>query len=187
MDVKISLRSGLRRRVLEYYVTHPGAAPYVHELARKLALDPGNLSREMTKLGRLGLLVSQRRGRRKHYLLNPRNNLYPQLRRTLLRSANVVPLLEKVLGQVAGVQLAYLYGPCVRRWHNPHVPLDLLILGRFPAARLNQAIQRLERRLGRKIRCVVHTRAEFSARRRKNNTFLADFRWKPKIALVPVA
>jgi DNA-binding transcriptional ArsR family regulator len=186
MGVKISLRSGLRRRLLGYYFAHPGAAPYIHELAFNLAVDPGNLSREMARLERLGLLVSQRRGRRKHYLLNPKHNLYRPLKQAVIRSTEAVPILEKALGQIGGVQLAYLYGPCVRRWHNPRVPLELLILGRLPAARLNQAIQRLERRLGRKIRCVARTRAELASPS-KSDTFLADFRWKPKIALVPEA
>lgn len=181
----ISLRSELRLRVLEYYFTHPNAAPYVHELARNLLLDPGNLSREMARLQRLGLLLDERRGSRKHYRINRKNGLYHPLKRFVLRSTEAIPRLEKTMGKIRGVRFAFLYGPCIHRMHDPAVPLDLLILGRPAVDSLRETLRRLERRLGRKIECLVLTRAEFEARRERKDPSLAEVLWKPKIALVP--
>jgi predicted transcriptional regulator with HTH domain len=185
MDVKITLRSGLRRRLLEYYFGHPGAAPYVHELARSLVLDPGNLSREMASLERLSLLLSERRANRKHYRLNRRSALYQHLKASVNRSTRTIPMLEKALGKIPGIQFACLYGPSVSRRHDPYVPLDLLILGRPAAARLADTLRRLERQFGREIHFLVVTRAEFAALRKTGDRRLADFVWAPKIALVP--
>lgn len=183
----ISLRSELRRRVLEYYFTHPRAAPYIHELARVLSLDPGNLSRELASLERLRLVNGERRGFRKHYRLIRSNVLCGRLKRIVLRSAKIIPGLEKALREIGGVQLACLYGPCVHRMHDQAVRLDLLILGSPATDRLNRTLLRLERRLGRKIECLILTRAEFEVLREQNDLSLADILWKPRIGLVPRA
>jgi len=181
----ICLRSELRRRVLEYYFTRPGAAPYIHELARSLSVDPGNLSREMSRLERLHLLLGERRGTHKHYRLNREDSLYGPLKRAVLRSTEAIPRLGKALAKIAGVQVACLYGPCVHRTHDPAVRLDLLILGRPAAVTLTGVLRSLERRLGRKIDCLVLTRAEFEVRRGRNDPSLGDVLLKTKIALVP--
>jgi DNA-binding transcriptional ArsR family regulator len=181
----ISLRSELRCRVLEYYFTHPGTTPYIHELARALSLDAGNLSREMARLERLRLVIGERRGPRKHYRLNRRNVLCGRLKRIVLRSARIIPWLQKAFEEIGGIQHACLYGPCVHRAHDQAVQLDVLILGSPATDGLTRSLRRLERRLGRKIECLILTREEFEALRENNDPILADILWKPKIALVP--
>jgi predicted nucleotidyltransferase len=183
MDAKLSWRSELRRRLLEYFVAHPGAEPHVHLLARILVLDSANLAREMVRLERLGLLKVERRANRKHYRLNRQSALYRSVKDAISRTTGAIPELEKALGRTPGVEFAWLYGTCVRRRHDPRIPLDLLILGRPAPARLHRTIREMARRLGREIHFTVLAPQEFAALRKKGDERLADFHWAPKIDL----
>src|ERR1700747_1506719 len=58
----ISLRSELRRKLLTYFYTNRAARVYVRQLASALGVDSTNLSRELARLEREGLLRSEIEG-----------------------------------------------------------------------------------------------------------------------------
>jgi len=59
----ISLRSDLRRKLLTFFYVNRSARAYVRQLAVELQVDSTNLSRELARLEREGLLRSEIEGR----------------------------------------------------------------------------------------------------------------------------
>jgi DNA-binding transcriptional ArsR family regulator len=71
------LGSNLRRKLLTYLYSNRSARIYVRQMAAILGVDPTNLSRELSRLEREGLLRSEVEGRQRYYSINPG---YPYLK-----------------------------------------------------------------------------------------------------------
>jgi len=181
----MSLRSKLRRDLLAYYFTNPGATHYLRELAGLLAADPANLSREMTSLERQGIFLSQTRGRQKYFRLNRAHSLFNEYRRIIFKTAGVAGQLRNTLSGVAGVRRAHLYGSFARDQTDSLSDIDVLIVGEPNAEALEKVIGKLEKRLRREINYTVMDPREFQVRRDKKDPFLEAVS-KDQVELLPV-
>ncbi len=180
----INLRSQLRRELLRYYFTNPGASHYLRELAGLLRLDPANLSRELGRLERQGLFASERRGIQKYFHLNRSYPLYEEVRRIVFKTVGAVGQLRNSLKQVPGVEEAYLYGSFARNQQDAMSDIDVLLVGQPRAEELEGAIRKLERQLHREINYTLLSPKEFRTRRATKDAFLEDIWRHKKISLV---
>lgn len=178
-DNMINLRSNLRRELLRYYFTNPKAEHYVRELARLLAVDPANLSRELAKLTRQRIFLSHARGRQKYFRVNRDHPLYDEFRGIIFKTVGVVGQLREALRVLRGVNKGYLYGSFARNQEDPLSDIDVLVVGSVPAEKLETRIRPLERRLRREINYTLMTPQEFEGRRAQKDPFLQDL-WRHK-------
>lgn len=72
--------SRLRAKVLQQLFGHPGRSYYVRELAGAIGQDSTNVSRELARLERNGVVVSIGQGKRKYYKANPDFPAFEQLK-----------------------------------------------------------------------------------------------------------
>lgn len=180
----LNFRSELRQKLLGYYFTNPKANHYLRELADLLGVDPANLSRELRRLEREGLFVSQHRGLQKYFRLHPKYPLYEEVRRIVFKTVGVLGQLRGALQKVGGVTEAYLYGSFARNQQDASSDIDVLLIGRPKAEELETTIQKLERQLGREINYIVLGPKEFRTRRARQDAFLEDIWRHKKISLV---
>jgi predicted nucleotidyltransferase len=169
-----NLRSKARRLLLAYYFTNPTARHHVRELAKRLAVDPSNLSKELRRLEDDGLFASEVSGRQKYFWLNKKYPMYTEVRRIVEKTIGAVPLLAQALKKVQGVQEAYLYGSFARDQHDATSDIDVLVIGTPKAEALALAIQALERQLGREVNYTALGRKEIEARRARKDAFLEN-------------
>lgn len=73
-------QDSLKRRLLGYFFTHPGAEHYLRELALLLRVDPANLARDLRPLERDGIFRTRNRGKMKFFFLNRDYPLYEEMR-----------------------------------------------------------------------------------------------------------
>jgi predicted nucleotidyltransferase len=180
----IDLRSQLRQRLLAYYFTNPSARLHLRGLARVLEVDPANLLNELKRLERFGLFLSEREGRQRYFRLNKKFGLYREIAGIVASTVGVVPMLREALQHIEGIEEAYLYGSFARGGQDTASDVDVLIVGRPAAQKLERAIRTLERRLGREINYTVMSKAELRTRRGRGDAFLADIWRHKRIALV---
>jgi len=77
----INFRSKLHKALLNYYFSNPEDGHYIRELSRNLSFSVSLLSRELNKFTRLGIFVSSKRGKEKHFFLNKHHPLYNEFRK----------------------------------------------------------------------------------------------------------
>lgn len=82
----VSLRSGVTRKVLNYFFVNPQESLYVNELSRKLDLDKRNLVKKLKELESEGLLKSELRGNLKIYSINKSYPLYKEYQKIILNT-----------------------------------------------------------------------------------------------------
>ncbi len=180
----IDLRSKLRQKLLGYYFTNPGASYYLRELAEALEVDPANLSRELRRLERQGLFVSEKRGKQKYFRLNRNYPLYDEVRGIVFKTVGAVGQLRNTLQQVTGIREAYLYGSFAKNQQDAASDIDILVIGKPEAEELEVAIRKLERQLGREINYTLLSPEEFKTRRADKDAFLEDVWRGKKISLI---
>lgn len=175
----IALGSSLRRKLLTYLYSNRSARFYVRQMAGILDVDPTNLSRELTRLEKEGLLQSEVEGRQLYYTVNRR---YPYLKPlfTMLRgSVGMVPTLKNSLARVAGIDSAYVYGSFAKNEADASSDIDLLIVGQPDQIVLASEIRRTEKMLRREINYTVFNQQELEQKLKARNPFVTDI-WRGK-------
>jgi len=179
----LDLRSSARRRLLVYYFTNPTARRHLRDLAEQLSIDPSNLSKELGRLEREGLFQSEVSGRQKYFQLNREYPLFNEVRSIVRKTIGASSVLAESFKNIQGIDEAYLYGSFARNEHDAASDIDVLVIGKPKAGVLAEAVQGLERQLGREINYTVMTRKELKSRRDRKDAFLQNV-WHNKRALV---
>jgi DNA-binding transcriptional ArsR family regulator len=105
------LASRLRAKAIGWLFTHPDERYFVRQLTSILDEDSTNLSRELAKLARMGILICREEGRQKYYQVNRDSPVFEELRGLAVKSYAVVDTLSKALGQSAErIDSAFIYG-----------------------------------------------------------------------------
>jgi predicted nucleotidyltransferase/predicted transcriptional regulator with HTH domain len=175
----LALRSELRRKLLAYFYMNRSARVYVRQLAAALDVDSTNLSRELARLHREGLLRSETEGRQLYYSINRR---YPQLKAVfslVQATVGLVPTLASALHRVHGIDKAWLYGSFAKNESDGASDIDLLIVGQPEAGKLAAEISRLEKILNREVNYTVLKLQELKRKVAAHDPFLTDV-WEGK-------
>ena len=180
----LDLRSKARQRLLAYYFTNPAARRHLRDLAQRLSIDPSNLSKELQRLEREGLFQSEVSGRQKYFRLNHGYPLFDEMRGIVGKTIGAMPLIAQSLKKIAGIEEAYLYGSFARNQQDAASDIDVPVIGNPKGDTLADAMQKLERRLGREINYAVLSRKEFDSRRAHKDAFLESVWRNKRIPLV---
>jgi predicted nucleotidyltransferase/predicted transcriptional regulator with HTH domain len=175
----LSLRSELRRKLLAYFYASRSARVYVRQLAKALDVDSTNLSRELARLEREGLLRSEVEGRQRYYSINPQ---YPYLKAVfslLQGTVGIVPTFKSALHRVRGIDQAYLYGSFAKNEADAASDIDLLIVGQPDPKNLAAEIRKLEKTLNREVNYTVLKSQELKRKLAAHDPFLTDV-WQGK-------
>jgi predicted nucleotidyltransferase len=175
----ISLRSELRRKVLTFFFVNRSARVYVRQLAGALRADSTNVSRELGRLEREGLLRSETEGRQLYYSVNRE---YPYLKPVfalLKGTVGVEPTLRRALKPISGIESAWLFGSFAKNEADAASDIDLLIVGQPDQSVLASEVRNAEKALRREISYTVLTPTELKRRLKKRDAFIADI-WKGK-------
>ena len=175
----LSLRSNLRRGLLAHLYSNRSARFYVRQMAALLGVDPTNLSRELARLEKEGLLRSETEGRQRYYSINPE---YPYLKPlfTMLRgSIGIVPRLQEALTGIEGIDAAYIYGSFAKDEADASSDIDLLIIGEPEQAALAAEIRRAEKVLKRDVNYTLLKSQELKRKLKSQDPFVTDI-WRGK-------
>jgi len=180
----LDLRSKARQRLLTYFFTNFAARRHLRDLADHLSIDPSNLSRELRRLEREGLFRSEVIGRQRYFHLNRDYPLFNEVRSILVKTFGAAPLIAQSLRELEGIEEAYLYGSFARNQQDAASDIDVLVIGVPHGEALAEAVQKLERQLGREINYTVLTRKEFDLRRTRKDAFLENVWHHKRIPLI---
>lgn len=183
-DHMFDLRSKARQRLLAYYFTNPTARLHLRYLAEQLSIDPSNLSRELRRLENEGLFRSEVNGRQKYFQLNRQYPLFDEVRGIVTKTVGAIPLIAQSLRKIEGIEEAHLYGSFARNQQDATSDIDVLVIGAPRGDALAEAVEKLERQLGREISYMVLTRREFDSRRSRKDAFLENIWHNKRVSLV---
>jgi predicted nucleotidyltransferase len=170
----INLRSRVQKKILGYYFTNPDVSLHLRDLAKIIGEDPGQLSREIVRLERDGLFISEIQGRQKYIRLNRAHFLYDELEGIILKTAGVVGQLRNILSTIPTISRAYVYGSFAKSEFDARSDVDLLLVGSPSQEVLEEEVKKLEKGFKREINYVLMSDEEFNSRKGDNDPFLLE-------------
>jgi predicted nucleotidyltransferase len=180
----LNLRSKSRQRLLVFYFTNPTARLHLRDLAKRLHIDPSNLSKELERMERDGLFRSEISGRQKYFQLDRKYPLFREVRSIVAKTIGAIPMMAESLRRIEGIEEAWLYGSFARNQQDAGSDIDVLMIGAPSDELLAEGVRKLERELRREINYTVMTRKEFNSRRARKDVFLGNVWPNKRVSLV---
>ena len=176
------LGSGLRAKLIGWLFTHPDEEFFVRQLESLLDEDSTNLSRELVRLERLGVLTCRTSGRQKHYRANPLCPIHDELRGIARKTAGLTDILRELLAPLSGeIVVAFIYGSQASGTSQAASDVDLMVVGKVGFGEVVAALQPAQEKLGREINPTVYSKAEFNAKLHKGHHFVRAVMEGPKL------
>lgn len=178
------LGSRLRAQVIGWLFTHSDERFYVRELTSLLGEDSTNLSRELARLEKLGLVLSEEEGKQKYYRANPDSAVFEELKGLALKTTGLIDVLREALAPSdEKIELAFVFGSQAKGTADWRSDVDLLIVGNMEETVLHSAISIAEARLHRSVNYTLLTPKEFRARMDEKGSFLEHVMKAPKLMI----
>jgi len=173
-NIMLEIRSKIAQKILGYYLLNPQKEHYINELAKMLAVDPGNLYRKLKELEEEGILVSDTRGREKYYKINNRYSLLKEVKKSYEFKYGIENLIKEKLAQLKGLEEAYIFGSYAKNSLNSESDVDLLLIGSHSSLEALRKILPIQKSVGREINIIDLTRKEFESRKKKKDEFMEN-------------
>jgi uncharacterized protein len=179
------LGSKLRAKVLGWLFTHTDERFFVRQLTALLNLDSTNLSRELARLEKMGLLISSASGKQKYYQANPKSPVFNELHSLMIKTAGIADILRSVLEPaVKQIDLAFVFGSIASRMEERASDIDVMIIGDISFGDLVSLFSPAEKILGREINPVVYPSQEFQNKVKSDHHFVNSVLEEEKIFLI---
>lgn len=173
-----------RRRILGLLLLRPDEALHGREIARRVSLPAGTITRELVKLAGAELLRREKRGNQHVYSANTANPIFTELSGILRKTSGIADVLRHALAPVSPkLRSAFVFGSVAQGRESAGSDIDLMLIGNIGFAEAVGLLHPVQEALGREINPKVFGANEFAGRRAKE-AFLRDVLKKPKIFLV---
>lgn len=183
--LKKLLGSRLRARVLGWLFTHPDERFFVRQLQTLLGEDKTNLSRELARLAKMGVLTSCTEGRQKYYQANRNSPIFSELQMLVSKTIGVADMVRSGLAPLTDrIDCALIYGSLAAGQTRVDSDVDLLVVGVVTFAEVVSTLATVQEDLGREINPSVFPRSEFRERLAAGDHFLRSVLAGPKIMLI---
>ncbi len=155
------LGSKLRAKVLGWLFTHPDERYFVRQLTALVGEDSTNVSRELARLGKSGILVSTTEGKQKYYQANKELPVFNELKSLVTRADSTLSrrftVPEAQLAEFCRrhhIRKLALFGSVLRDDFGPDSDIDVLVEfepGHVPGFAIIAMEDELSQMVGRKV------------------------------------
>lgn len=172
-----------RRRVLGLLLLRPEEALHGREIARRIGLPAGTITRELTRLADVGLLKRERRGNQVLYRADTDCAVFSEVASILRKTSGVVDVLIQALTPVMPqLRVAFVFGSVAQGRETAGSDVDVMLIGDIGFAQAVELLHPTQALLGREINPKVFSDTAFVSSL-DNQPFLQDVLSKPKLFL----
>ena len=154
-------------------------------ISRATGISEGGVHKEVERLERSGLVVSERVGRTRLVRPNALSPFFPHLRALLLKAFGPVDLLRRELASIGGIEEAFVFGSWAAaeagELYRAPQDIDVMVIGEPDLDELYEVLRDVEDQIGRPVQPTVMSRAEWKA---DQTGFAQNIRSGPRVALV---
>jgi predicted nucleotidyltransferase len=179
------LGSKLRAKVLGWLFSHPDERYFVRQLTGLVKEDSTNVSRELARLEKTGILVSTTEGRQKYYQANRESPLFDELHGLMLKTVGIADVLRSALAPAQEkIKTAFIFGSIATGNENRRSDIDVMVIGRVSFEEVVSLLSPAEEKLRREVNPVVYPITEFKKKVKEDHHFVKAVLEDPKIFLI---
>ena len=178
------LISKVRVKILELFLGNPDQVYHVRDIVRRVDEEINAVRRELARLEKTGLLMSQWKANRRYYSVKKDHIFYFELLSIINKSVGLGGNIIKNKAKIGKVKYAMLSGSFVRG--KPYSPndVDLFIVGTIILPELGTIVREEEARRTREINFTPMTEEEFAFRKSRRDPFIMGVLSKPRVMLI---
>lgn len=171
--------------MLGLLLLRPEQALHGREIARRVGLPSGTVTRELTRLAEAGLLKREKRGNQQVYSADTACPVFPEVAGLLRKTSGLADVLVDALATlVPRLRVAFVFGSVAQGRENAGSDVDLMMVGDGVGFREVVAVlTAAQTALGREINPKLFGIEEFVSKA-STDAFLADVLAKPKIFVI---
>ncbi len=143
--------------MLVKFFSRPDAVGHLRGLAEEFGDSTNSVRLELQKLEEAGLLQSQSEGQKVVYRVNSANPFYSDLINLISKHLGFDHLLESLMKQVGDLEAAYVVGDYATGIDSGTI--QLILVGSVNAEVVRDLVDRVERRINRKIEYTIQSTA----------------------------
>lgn len=178
------LGSKLRASLLSWLYSHPGERYFIRQLESIIGGDSTNISRELIRLERLGIVTSTTEGKQKYYTANAACPIFAELRGLVVKTTGLADVLRDAMRDLKGLQAAFVYGSFAEGDPSPTSDVDVMVIGDAGFGQVVEALSSAQDILAREVNPTVYTPEEFSAKVHAGEHFVSSVLHARKIFLI---
>lgn len=171
--------SAIRADVLSLLLNSPDEQFYIREIAKLLRKNPSGVKRELDKLEKMGIVISEKIANLKYFQADKDSPLFSELKNLITKSLGLPGALKAVL-RASGAKTAFLYGPFAEG--DSEATVDLFIIG--ASSSLTKELKDIERRFDQKINCLMMEEDEYKLKKKKGDSTLKRLLAGKRIILI---
>jgi predicted nucleotidyltransferase len=177
--------SKLRAKVLGWLFTHPDERYFVRQLTSLLEEDSTNVSRELARLEKTGILILTTEGKQKYYQANRESPIFNELHGLIVKTVGVADVLRTALEPALGqIEIAFIFGSIARSADDRRSDIDVMVVGAISFGETVDLLSTAEEKLGREVNVVVYPISEFNQKVREDHYFVKTVLDGEKIFLI---
>ena len=179
------LGSKLRAKVLGWLFTHPDERYFVRQLTALLGEDSTNVSRELARLEKTGVLILTTEGKQKYYQANRESPVFNELHGLIVKTVGVADVLRTALTPAIGrINVAFIFGSIARSADDRKSDIDVMVVGAISFGDIVNLLSTAEEKLRREVNAVVYPISEFKQKVRHDHHFVKTVLEGEKIFLI---
>jgi predicted transcriptional regulator with HTH domain len=171
--------SGIRADIMSLLFNNPEEKFYVREISRLVSKNPSGVKRELDKLLKMDLVLTEREGNLKYFKVNRNSPLFPELKGLIAKSLGLPGALKSVL-KASEAKSAFIYGPYVNNTNLPS--LDLFVVS--DSNHIRRTVDDIEKRFGRSINLTLMNLLDYKAKKKSGDRRLKKLLNAKKILLL---
>jgi predicted transcriptional regulator with HTH domain len=179
-------KSKIRRKILSYFFSNIEQELYLREIARTINEDPGNLSKELSKLEKEQLFLSKFKGNQKYYYLNKEYPLFNEIKSVVFKTIGINWLIQNLIKNYQSIICAFIFGSFANNTENSYSDIDLCLIidnNIFNDDDFIVEINRIEKEISREIEYIYYSENEWLKKIKSKDSFILNLLTKPKIIL----
>lgn len=182
VSVKSSLEGLFRSKgqilILKLLFLNSSREFHTNDIARKADLAPSTITKEMSLIQNLDLVLRRTQGNLVLYKINTQSIIFDELKRIFLKFELLDDILSKNLPKKE-IKYALIYGSFAKGTESPSSDIDLLVIGDVKEDDLLSSISKTEGKLGREINYLLWTEEEFLEKVEKKISLIREISKTP--------
>ncbi len=176
--------SKVRVKILEFFITNPGAMFHVREIVRRVDEEINAVRRELARMEKFGLMASEWRANRRYYHFKKEYIFFNELLSMVSKTTGLGGSLLAHKTKLGKVKFSVIFGRFLRREKPLADSVDLLVVGTVVLPELAALVREEEARLGREVNYTVMTDEEFAFRKERRDPFIVSILSQPRVMLI---
>jgi hypothetical protein len=165
IDTLISSKTRIKL-LLKFFLNSNNKA-YLRNLEEEFGESTNAIRIELNRFEQAGMLTSLSEGNKKVFSANTRHPLFGDIRSIVMKYIGIDQIVEYVIKRLGHLEEVYLVGEFARGLSGDII--DLVFVGNINQHFLAELVEKVEKRINRRIRYIVFDAESFSVEKIRDN------------------